>query len=283
MTWITGTADNYLDLLADIATIVTANGGHILEQSSDLLYFYLEGDSGIDKIYGGIQAYSDAPNNRYNFNLFGSASWRSGRLPSKQPLNSGDLKAISYLWNSSIPYWVSINKRRLICVPKVSTVYQMFHIGFLDQSELAIDKHYPYPMLVGGSGQISTYNYSGTSQGAFWANQYASGRLMVPGGRWGNIQTSSQSDITPSITMLSRSYSLRAGIITALDGTYRPEQIYACDASGVNIYGAIDGLFRISGYENSAENIITIDGVNYMCFPDTYRSSIADYCCLKME
>lgn len=284
MTWISGTADNYLDLLADIATIVTANGGHVLEQTSDLLWFYLEGDSGTDQIYCGIQAFSDVSNNRYNYSLIGAASWRSGRAANKQPLNSLGETSIAYLWNSSIPYWIAINKRRIIIVAKISTVYQTIYLGLMDVSELAIDKHYPYPMLIGGSGTTTTNNYSTTTQSAFWNMSTQCGRFLAPGGRWGRIAVGNQSTYVPIASPYSKAGGIKSSMLPSIDGlTYRADQIYLADNSAPNIYGAIDGIFRISGHNNSAENVVTIDGSNYMVFPDTYRTSIGDYCCIKME
>lgn len=286
MTWITGTADNYLDLLTDIATIVSANSGHVLEQTSDLLYFYFEGDSGADKIYCGIQGYADATNSRYNYRLYGSASWRSGKAAGSQPLTSGTDKSVVYLWNSSIPYWLSINKRRLVVSIKISTVYQQFYLGLLDTSDMAIDKQYPYPLFVGGSSATIAANYSTSSQVAFWNNQsnISSGRLMLPGGRWGDIRAQTQTAYVPNVKVASKSSGFKTNIITALDGaTHKVDQMYAMDYSTTNIYGALDGMFRISGYNNSSENIVTVDGENYMVFQDTSKTSLSDYCCIKME
>lgn len=54
------------------------------------------------------------------------------------------------------------------------------------------------------------------------------------------------------------------------------------DNAGGRNFGAIAGLFRVSGYNNSAENIITIDGDDYVVFPNIYRAAYKDFCAMRL-
>lgn len=282
MAYTSGTAANYKGLLAVMATFAGANGWVVKQQTAELLYMMGTGLAGLDEIYCGVQTYEDAANNRYNWNMVGSWGWRNGRALGAHPLSSGDQQAGVYLWNAAIPYWMVANPRRIIVAAKVSTTYQMAHLGLLTPP--ATDAQYPYPLLIGGTYSGNAYNYSNTLQSSFWAGLSAqSGRLSLPGGSWAKVMTGSGTTAIPNVNAVSNFFTDKANILSAPDGSYLLEQIYMVDNSLTSIYGAIEGLFRVSGYNNSAENIITVGGVNYMVFPDVSRSSYGDYCALRLN
>ena len=94
MAYTSGTAANYKDLLAILATFAAANGWTVLDQTAERLYLKGEGTAGTDEIYVGIQTYEDAANGRYNWELFGSLAYRAGRAYSAMPMSTGGAKGI---------------------------------------------------------------------------------------------------------------------------------------------------------------------------------------------
>ena len=72
-------------------------------------------------------------------------------------------------------------------------------------------------------------------------------------------------------------------LVPALNGDYLCEEIYITDTARTSVYASLDGVYRVSGFGNTAENIITVGGVNYLVVPDAYRSSIGDYCAIRMQ
>ena len=50
-----------------------------------------------------------------------------------------------------------------------------------------------------------------------------------------------------------------------------------------NIYGALDGIFHITGFDNVVENTLVIDGKNYVVIQDVGRTSFGDYIALEMS
>lgn len=273
MGWTQGTATDYLDLLARFATFASGNGHTILEQTSTLLSLRGEGLSGVDEIYSTIYAFSNSTSGYYNWGACGSWGWRSGRSIGAHPMSSG--KRYMYLWNTSIPYWMFGHAGRLMVVVKVGTVYQMIYIGF--GLPPATEQQYPYPFLYGACGTTAAQLYSatGTGNSMFWANQGSNGVISRPGGDWSTIGPSD----CPSKWVSS---DINSVLVKALDGSYLLEEIFVTDANRTSIYAALDGVYKVSGFGNSAENIITVDGINYLVVPDVYRSGIGDYCAIKM-
>lgn len=277
MAYTSGTAANYKDLLAILATFAAANGWTILEQSATKLYLRGIGLTGVEEIYCGITAFENSANGHYNWELHGAWAYRAGRAFHLMPRSAGDKKAFVYLWNAPISYWMVATPRRIIMVAKISTVYQSLHLGLLNP--VGTSAQFPYPLLIAGCGSTEWQAYSVTGDGnrAFWANTtLACGSLSLPGGYWADINST-------TIPIVSASYEVRGNIVTGVDGTYMLEQLFCTDANQTTIFGAIDGLFRVSGYSNSAENIITVSGINYLVVPDVYRITPSDFCALRMN
>ncbi|HBI15016.1 MAG TPA: hypothetical protein DDY20_05810 [Desulfobulbaceae bacterium] len=280
MAYTSGTAANYKDLLAVLATFAAANGWAVLEQSETKLYLRGEGLAGLDEIYCGIETYEDPANGYYNWELFGSWAYRAGRAFHAMPMSSGDDKAFVYLWNAAIPYWIVATPRRIILVAKISTTYQHMHLGLLNPP--ATDAQYPYPLLIAGTGSVKARGYSSLSNSAYWnANIYAvfCGRICIPGGTWKNYGYFN----ADCCGAFSPNYALRDTIIKSISDEYLLDPFYVTHQATTNNLGQIEGICRVSGYQNSAENIITVGGVNYMVFPDCHRSAYADYCALRLN
>lgn len=281
MAYTSGTAANYKDLLAILATFAAANGWEILHQTAEQIYLKGEGAAGTDEIYAGVQAYEVPASGRYNYELFGSWSYVAGRAYNVMPMTSGGGVHV-YLWNQPIPYWMVATPRRIMVFVKISTVYQCFHLGLIEPP--ATDNQYPYPLFIGGCGSSDTNNYSATGNNnntAFWSGATSgarNGRMHVPGGGWYTLQSSSYG----AVLVRSSVSDLRTSMVTAIDGSYLLSPFFVLDADNKSILGAIDGLFHVSGYNNTSENIITVEGVNYMVFQDVYRTGTGDYCCMRL-
>ncbi len=288
MAYTSGTAINYLDLLATLATFVTANGWTILEQSETQLYLRGEGAGGLDEIYCGIGAFANTGSGYYNWALYGSIAYRAGRGYASMPMSSGGGSYV-YLWNAAIPYWFVANGRRIVMVAKVGTVYEVLYLGLGNVP--AADCQYPYPLIVGGCGYTSTLRYSDTGGGhaafigrdANSGESYTFGRIMASGGLWHNINMTQGTAETAYPRWVSA--SRRGQLLTAPDGSYLVEEIWLAGVTyrnGHYLMARVEGLHAITGYNNSSENVISIDGVNYLVFQDVYRTGYGNYFALRL-
>jgi hypothetical protein len=279
MAYTSGIATDYKDLLSILATFAAANGWTILYQTATNVCLRGEGSAALDEIYVNINAF-ESTGTYWNWGLNGSMAYRSGRAWNAHPRSSGSGKAYIYLWNSNTPYWMFATPRRLMVVAKVSTVYQLAHLGLLVPP--ATEAQYPYPMLIAGCGNGSTtvWSTTGTGNSIFANGQSSAGRVMVPGGEWVDLGT-----IAGTVQPASATSAQKSNILTAPDGSYLIEQIWMVDTTTTRptILGQVDGLFRVSGYLNAAENLITIGGVNYLVVPDVYRSGYGDFLAVRMN
>jgi hypothetical protein len=285
MAYTSGTATDYKDLLAIMATFAAANGWVILEQSATKIYLKGTGLAGLDEIYCGVETYEDPPNNRYNWNMVGSWGYRAGRELYAHPVTScpsGTLtdQVVAYFWNSPIPYWMVATPRRIIVSAKVGTTYQMVWLGLVNPP--ATDAQYPYPLYIAGSGNSLLKNSSDYIQ-SFWNNGSYAGKLSFPGGAWGFTNGTTDYARTPQAVIQTFNEGNKLTMLTGLDGSYLLEPLYVRPATNYGILGELDGLYRVTGYNNTAENIITVAGVNYMVFPDGSRSGYGDYCAMRLN
>lgn len=295
MAYTNGTAANYKDLLAILTTFAAANGWTVLTQSATEVYLRGSGPSGLDKIYVGVKAYEDSTVGYYNWELFGSVLWKSTFPIDAQPLNNKDnWSTLCTFWNQQIPYWMIASAKRIILFAKVSSVYTSVHLGFIDPA--GTPEQYPYPLFIGGTDSTLTNPYSSTSQGAWWAGSSpAPGRLYLPGGTWGRANygnggiNASYYELDfpvitrPDLTIYGPYQGVRANLLTAPGDEYLLEPIFIKDLRRSAIYGSVDGVFRVTGHKNASENIITVAGVNYICFQDVHRVGYGDYCAMRMS
>ncbi len=53
--------------------------------------------------------------------------------------------------------------------------------------------------------------------------------------------------------------------------------------SNLNLWGALDGVYDITGFNNTVENTIPIGGIVYVVIQDVYRTGFPDYYELRMD
>ncbi|MGI6655262.1 MAG: hypothetical protein ACOX5Z_00220 [Desulfobulbus sp.] len=292
MAYTSGTAANYKDLLAVLASFAAANGWTVLEQTAASLVLCGSGLAGLDEIYCAIDTYENSATSAYQWRMYGAWGFRPGKA--NRLVHCSPAPCLAYFWNAAMPYWMVANGRRLIVAARVGTTYQMAHLGLLTPP--ATDAQYPYPLLIAGSGSSLTAAYSTTSLRAFWATTRdetnRGGWLHQPGGEWAFLARPDRSSSLPSFYAESVCSALSGRILSGLDGTYLLEPVVMV-ANRVesstpgwqyasSCFGRVEGLFRVSGHNNTAENIITVDGVNYLVLPDTALSGFGDFCALMM-
>jgi len=283
MAYKTDTVAGHEALLNALKDFAVANGWAALETGTQT-FLKAPGSSGLDEIYVGVSCTSVPLSGWYNWNMLGSWGYVPGRPFTRQPRSSNtDILAqqvVAHLTDAAITYWMVCNERRIILVAHVGSTYQHVYLGLLTPP--ATDAQYPYPLFIGGGGNNLEMN-SGGATNAYWTNGTLNSRLSWPGGVWGSSGGAISYE-DPSHQVQTTADQHRLIMLTGLDGTYLLEPLFvrSMDVGG-GVLGRLDGIYRVTGYNNFSENIITVGGTNYMVFQDGSKSGYGDYCALRLS
>jgi len=199
----TGTATDYINLLAKINTFLTtvATGWTNLRADIGAEAEYIwEGTAGkapSAEITFGLKSYHDVADGYYNWEIRGMNGYAAGNSFETQP--GASKPAYVPLQNTTISYWFWATDRRIFCVLKTGTNYQSFHAGFLNSFATDEDNQYPYPLLVAGCARLRNQKFTDNPQhyssilnpstdstqtvGTTF-NSLATGYVRMPDGAW---------------------------------------------------------------------------------------------------
>lgn len=292
MAWTSGTATDYRDLLRRLRQFVTQDMLPASERWTQLRWdeqpetqeLILKGPglAGVDEIYVGIRSYENAAQGWYWWDVQGLTGFVSGHPFYGQPGAISDNMAGLSLHQYSIPYWFIVNGRRIIILAKVGTRYEQGYLGFM--LPYALPSEHFYPMFVGGS--LTPYGGSRLASRiddghrAFWHpvyfdsdEQYSAALVWMAGG-WQRVANdpSGYRAMTYPYCMIGLG---DWGQTLAGDYMLVPVQILRFSTTGDNrhSFGALDGVFYVSGMNNVAENIITVAGKPYLVMQNVFRNA----------
>jgi len=310
MAFTSGTATNYRDLLDRFYTFITTHPDLVAtgqqwqalrwmtNAATKELILKAPGLSGTNEIYCGIIASEDSGTGYYIWDLNGFIGFNSNNEFYSQPGAITTWPPKMSLWNTTIQYWFVANGRRAVVVAKVSTIYEAMYLGFI--KPYATPSQYPYPLLVGGSmtGQDGL-NYSVTMPdhrhfvdpgGSNLNNPNTACMLRGPSGAWlpfQNFYYSSIEYLYDGVCQVwPKNYYYLGNLREAPDGTYVLTPVVLTQKNNntnYNIFGELDGVYHVSGFNNAAENLITVGGVNHLVVQNVFRTSVRDYWALRLE
>jgi hypothetical protein len=222
------------------------------------------GPDGAVPAYVGVKTYQSVPSDYYNLTVAGFTGYVSGNTFATQP---GAYLCGVPAHNQRIDYWMTINDRRLAFGMKVGTpVYESAYIGYL--LPYATPRQYPYPLVVGGmlTGEAAT-RFSDATHSMPYKGARANFVLRSVLGSW----------LQPSAWFWSEGFSMRPNN----DVQYPVQRTILYDAS--NVYGELDGIFQVSGFNNLVENTMVIGGENYIILQDVARTGFNDYYAMRLD
>lgn len=230
-----------------------------------------QGYTGTEEIYVGVRTYQDASADYYNL----CVATFTGYVPS----NTFDTQPGVRLsgvpaHNQRIDYWLTINPQRIACCMKVGTpVYEHFYIGKF--FPYARPSQYPYPIVCAGmlNGATAT-RFSDTAHSMpYKGNRGNLGMRFNTGGYLTPASSPWINDYLTGMIGVSGKTQLRD-----TNQYYFLMPIVLMDSA--NIYGELDGVRMISGFNNAVENTC---GEDWVVLQDVSRTSFADYVALKLD
>jgi hypothetical protein len=231
------------------------------------------GPDGAVPAYVGVRTYHDVGNDYYNLSVAGFTGYVSGNTWATQP---GFLECGVPAHNQRIDYWMTINDRRLAFALKVGTpVYESAYIGFA--LPYATPRQYPYPLFVGGMlvGAAAT-RFSETTHASYFYGNRNNCRLRFVDGSW----------LAPRIWPYQNA-ELMAGGTTDYSmrplNTHYPLMRMVMNNASNNVYGELEGVYAITGFDNVVENTLTVGGVQHVVIQDVARNGFNNYYALQLE
>jgi hypothetical protein len=262
------------------------------------------GNGGLDEIIVGAKTFHDVGTDYYNWRLGGFTAFNSGVAFNQQAgyvggASQAHSSPVLTLWNSTIPYWILANGRRVIIVAKVSTVYVSAYLGFM--ASYMAPGAFPYPLIVGGNLAFTTepgvtssswrWSYAGNEMRNF-AIPYASNlssdsqsqlTLRLSGGQWRGFDCSNSESVYGQVWPYAYvdqggNYDWRPN----LDGGYPLLPVVLADETP-NVYGELDGVHGLSGFSQGSENTVTIGGIPYLVVQNVFRTTKADFFAVRLS
>ncbi|HMM22686.1 MAG TPA: hypothetical protein PKA10_18360 [Selenomonadales bacterium] len=293
-----GTANSVLELLKGIITFLTdptvfgTGDEWQLVQPATVEDITTEailkgvGD-GEDDIYIGFQL-KQLPSGQIDIILNGFAGYDPGLTWREQPGGITHtnlptiLPTIPLVTNTFMTYWVSANTKRVIIVVELSTQYESAYLGLM--KPIAIERQYPYPLVVGGSyyeGGLWTDTTAGhssfTNPGGSTANS-TSLRIRRPDGSWraGTNKTLGDLCVWPTNISPVRTLTVYDSLLTLENVIMYPFLLY--EDNPVGLIGQLDGVYWIGNREDLAtKDSIVYGGKVYKVFNNVSRRDNDSY------
>lgn len=247
------------------------------------------GLAGQDQVFAGIRTVSNAVSDWFNWRISGLLGYSAAEDWTLQPGKSPERGLL--LWQSSIPYWMVVNGRRIICAPRVSSVYELLYLGLL--LPYALPDQYGYPFVVGGTFPSAATRWSANGASHSYCIDPSAGSMLVrePAGAWRtfeNRDAGGGSDNARMVWPAAHTYNVPQNpldwIRSAGDGTFPllpviPHMI----SPSRQVLGELDGLYWVTGADLSSEDLIQQGGVDHIAWQNIFRTGIADYGAVRLE
>jgi len=299
----TGTATDYLDLLAKLKAFATTNADLVAASQAwtllrdasaadDILTLEGPGLAGTDEIIVTVQPYEQVANDIYNWRLGGAIGYdAAGPSWYGWSPQANDRAPLVLLRNGSMQYWFRGDGRSLSGVVKVSTVYQSFYLGLL--LPYATPGQWPLPLVVGGMAMDQDLRFSEESihHSAFWHPQKASpslyGALLVrdAGGGW--YDWANQGGGNEKRWVAPRRYTTTASLVTRnlepMGGCYPTDAlVLSMLEPAENTLGPLDAWLWTTGFGLAAEDVVQVDGQDYLAVPNGFRSATDEWALMRL-
>lgn len=269
----------HYNLIEEIEDFCSTNGYTTLRYDTSgtnhELIMRAPGLSGTEEIFLGLRTYHDVGADYYNLLLGVFTGYISGNTFDTQP--GAALKGLP-AHNNRIDYWLTQNGQRIALCLKVGTpVYEHGYLGkFLPYAR---PSQYPYPVICAGAFNGAADTRFSVATHDFYPRGAGNARmaLRTPGG-W----------IAPHCWPWSNPFLCGAGDSSSQlqlrdTGDNYPLMPIELHDNSANLYGQLDGVFHISGFNNAVENTVVIGGETYVVLQSVWRTGHTDYLAMRLD
>jgi len=249
-----------------------ATGTLVETRNSTEVIWKAPGLSASEELYMGVKTYQLVSSDFYNWAVSGFTGYVSTNNFDTQPGTSGMIG--TPMWNQAIPYWFVGDGQGVVVVAKIQNVYNSVVMGKM--LPYATPGQWPYPMIVGGALTVAQkdFRYDNTAYINWFKGNRENFKMRHVDGTWH----------TPQVLVQEETISIRNTITSSAtaDGYYGLHALVLSELSPPNVFGDVANLYMISGFNNSVENTIVVDGITYIVLRDATRTGFKDYVALKL-
>lgn len=273
-------------------TLKAAASDEFAMEAEAFIAWRAPGADGAQEINLSAQLYGDSGLGTYNLLWHGSRFWNPAQPPAGQANSSGE--RVQYLYNSPMPFTFVVNGHRLIQVVKVGTFYNAAYCGHHRSYDPPSAN--PWPCVVAANLDQPTRNYSSidVAMHNFWTPGRGGMVVHMPNGTWAvhsNLynqggQTPAGDDENRGKVYPSVLYSTgkrTSYVRDNIDGSYTLIPCTLLNFNPRHASGELDGAYWVSGFNQTAENIVTRDGFAHLVFPNINRTEIADFAAIRLD
>lgn len=227
------------------------------------------GLSGDEEIYTGFRSYQSTDADYYNMSAACMMGYVSSNNFSAQPsmMQSG-----IPLHNLRIDYWINCDAQRILIGAKVGTPVYV-HGGVGKYLPDATPLQMPAPLFVAGMFDgPANIRFSDTSYAMPWLGNTSGGSTTRP-----NMKIRKLDGTWYSPGVLPFVDGDLANNRRDTFGNYGLTQLAFCDVVGTNIYGWVEGMYHISGFNNVVENTTVVDGKTFLVLQDVRRQALGSF------
>lgn len=191
--------------------------------------------------------------------------------------------------NEQFNYFIFSNTYRIIVVCKLSIDYQSMYLGFLNP--ISSERQYPYPMYIAGNNVVGAVGWPSNITPSFVFPTKGSGWLRRADGVWRMFEAPYSANISPNSlgalfpydcnnTSLVPNYTEE--VTTDVDFLLMPIILHTNNPIDLN--GLLINAYWISGTRDvAAEQLVVIDGKQYMIFDAGQARGNNSYFCILIE
>lgn len=191
--------------------------------------------------------------------------------------------------NEQFNYFIFSNTYRIIVVCKLSIDYQSMYLGFLNP--ISSERQYPYPMYIAGNNVVGATGWPSNVTPSFVFPTKGSGWLRRADGVWRMFEAPYSANISPNSlgalfpydcnnTSLVPNYTEE--VTTDVDFLLMPIILHT--NSPIDLNGLLINAYWISGTRDvAAEQLVVIDGKQYMIFDAGQTRGNNSYFCILIE
>lgn len=271
------------------------------------------GNDGDQELVLGMHALRRTDADYFNLELLAFDGFESAvPLFEQVGCERGDMLA---LWNDPIPYWLVANGQGFRIVGKISTQYESGYAGLLDPDYSP--GRAPYLLAIGGSLALGDIGIAGAS--VLWdstAFRYSNAtdqhrafpmsdrgiagndpqpankhQMKVRGldGVWRGLEGArGDSQASPPASNVNIIWPYRDGFSELdenLDGSYMlwPITLNLATEDGFDTVGRLDGVRAVTGQGLTAETPIRRGSIDWLAFPNIFRTDRDDWLAVAMD